>query len=77
MSEQELEEIALKTGWELCWTSLPFWGGRRRNWCLVCREQGREWLTPEPCEHIRGARGSAKASPKEVAATIAHFLSGK
>lgn len=37
----------------MAWDETPT--GRVRLWCLPCRENGADWLTPEPCEHIQQA----------------------
>lgn len=29
-------------------------GTRKRLFCLKCREQGKDWLSPTPCVHMSG-----------------------
>jgi hypothetical protein len=37
-----------------CWQETP--KGRERLWCKICRDEGSQWLTPEPCSHILEAK---------------------
>jgi hypothetical protein len=63
-SPQELEKIAQSVDAMRAWNETP--GGRERLWCKTCRDEGRPWLTPEPCEHILSATAE-EIVPFEVA----------
>ncbi len=36
---------------QVMWVKKPD-GSRERIFCKACLLEGREWLTPEPCEHV-------------------------
>lgn len=58
---QTLEQIAQTSDGHIAWKTLPD-GSRRRWWCKACRDQGRDWLAPEPCEHVLNATEEAQIS---------------
>lgn len=63
-SPQELERIAQSVDAMRAWNETP--SGRERLWCKTCRDEGKPWLTPEPCEHILSATAE-EIVPLEVA----------
>jgi hypothetical protein len=64
VSQQELETIAQSVDAMRAWNETPT--GRERLWCKTCRDEGKPWLTPEPCEHILSATAE-EIVPFEVA----------
>jgi hypothetical protein len=64
VSPQELEKIAQSVDARRAWNETP--GGRERLWCKDCRDEGRPWLTPEPCIHVQSATAE-EIIPYEVA----------
>lgn len=51
---QTREEMADASDARVAWQEPP--GEERiRWWCKDCRDEGKVWLTPEPCIHVRQA----------------------
>jgi len=51
-------------------------GERRRVFCQFCREAGRDWCTPEPCQHILDAVGEPMRLVSNASAQSAGELIG-
>lgn len=45
-------------------------GQRERQWCLVCKTEGKPWDTPELCEHVAKAEEQDRISYEEALATV-------
>ena len=43
-------------GRQVAWMEKPD-GTRERLFCMICREEGKDWDTPKPCKHILEAEG--------------------
>jgi hypothetical protein len=56
-----MEQIAQTSNGHIAWKTLPD-GSRRRWWCKTCRDQGKDWLAPEPCEHVLAATEETQIS---------------
>jgi hypothetical protein len=53
-----IEALAQSSDALMCWHETD--QGRARVWCKICRDQGKDWLSLTPCEHIQ------KADPGET-----------
>jgi hypothetical protein len=65
---QTVEKLALTSDARMAWQETPV--GRLRWWCKTCREDGNEWLTPEPCEHIKNAQENRRITFEEAESTV-------
>ena len=60
-------------GDSVVWTQTPE-GARRRVFCLVCKAEGKPWMTPEPCEHVLKATGQPVTLEAAKPATVPEVL---
>ncbi len=72
MNLAQREQMAEISNDPMCWDDLAL-GIRRRWWCKFCRDEGKPWLTPWSCTHIRRARVERKISRGELKATLRHL----
>jgi hypothetical protein len=49
-------------------------GSRRRLWCKVCRDEGKDWITDPTCQHVIEAQEAAKLSPQVAMNTLARMI---
>jgi hypothetical protein len=68
LSQEDLSKLAQTYDATRAWREGP--NGRVRWWCKTCRDEGREWLTPKPCEHILRAEPEMMISLKEAIASV-------
>lgn len=68
-----MEEIAQSTDARRAWDETNS-GDRLRLWCKDCRDEGREWLTPKPCEHIQRATAEMIIPRAEAMETFARHV---
>lgn len=65
---QTIEQLARTHDAMHAWQEAP--SGRVRLWCKTCRDEGKAWLTPEPCSHILEAKPEQMISLEEALATL-------
>lgn len=63
--QAENAKIALLSDATVAWNERGD-GSRERVWCKVCRHEGQDWLSPEPCVHVLRAKAE-EFIPYEVA----------
>jgi hypothetical protein len=63
-----IERLAETSNHLYCWQETM--DGRKRLWCKTCKAEGREWATPEPCEHILQAIPGNETTMQEAVATL-------
>ena len=68
-----MEELANLSNPRECWQEQTD-GTRHRFWCKDCQDEGKEWLTPEPCEHILTAKRRKTIPIKVATATLQKFM---
>jgi hypothetical protein len=64
-SQQELQRLAASSGELMAWRETPD-GKRVRWWCKICRDEGKAWIMPEPCEHVQNAKAEKQISNEEA-----------
>lgn len=67
-----LEQIAQTSDALMAWQETP--SGRRRLWCKVCRDQGADWLTDGPCQHVQEAEPGEKISAEAAMAMLRDLM---
>lgn len=56
----------------MAWQDEPT--GRKRLWCKACKIEGREWLSPKPCEHIQAAQPEEVITLSEAFNTLREIM---
>ena len=56
----------------MAWQETP--NGRKRLWCRACKADGREWLSPTPCEHIQTATPEETITLNEAFNTLREIM---
>jgi hypothetical protein len=67
-----IERLAETSNHLYCWQETM--DGRRRLWCKTCKAEGREWTTPEPCEHILTAVQGDQVTMQQAVAQLLQMI---
>jgi hypothetical protein len=71
-SSQPMEQIAQTSDAAIAWENLPD-GSRKRYWCKVCRNEGRDWLYGA-CDHVTEAKPESHISIQQAMSTLGQFM---
>jgi hypothetical protein len=71
-SPQDIENIAQTSDSTYAWLELPT--GRERIWCKVCKDEGKAWWTPEPCEHVLSGKPETMISHETAMSTLRNLM---